>query len=768
MGGAFSEPIPALQAAQPDTNVILNFILREMFRRADLVDMYSLADPEQCSKYIVIASDALEKLFAKQNLYPHKKGGLLYFQRGQVVRQGQQDSCKELAFFFIRIFQTYAALALSILDSDLPSLDPVEILPAAVEKQRAQPLGPGEIPGFQSASKEKSKTWSFFGGGAAAGAAAGASNRVQIGGELTAKSGSFYITNEPYNILNKYLNAPQEGISSTKPLKFSGAPIYVPQSSLYEVNPASSTRTSRADPKPVLLFEFEEFNERKEVTATLLLRQVVEGIRVELENIKIVGTEKSISSLVKSNPLKERFYDDPDPKTSDGKNLPEVIKELLLKGVRQILGERFSIIRLFKEQGLIDSIDSRRTPVKGTRISIVDASAYLRESSIPILYTDSVKIDGRTRDVSIQTVLEITKKESFRENENTYLVHVNFEKMKTSPEGLQSSLETKKERRREFFARSLSSEPRSEKNQRIPEFLQEVFEELLSTAEKGEDDAGIRLQGKASYSYKEGYPKPVNSDRIEEPFKILRIWESLIQSPPVKAHCVARASQLLNIAAIRDPNAKEGFTSVCNLKFAYFKEKSLPTPGKSVLEEHGIYALAKLFVDGIVGASPRITSTEKFQEFGKKMSEFFKKYDSVGAAAGPKSLEDIKETLPAACEGKERIPVQGAMVQQLREKARALLDRQAIHVRNVMRLLFNLFNEQKIRAGAFELNEMVIGGGTEIVNKIAEAARELLTDYYGDCETTYRDGVRLVQEKYRVAPAAPLGAQRASKTKLNK
>ena len=759
MGGAFSEPIPALQAAQPDTNVILNFILREMFRRADLVDMYSLADPEQCSKYIVIASDALEKLFAKQNLYPHKKGGLLYFQRGQAVRQGQQESCKELAFFFIRIFQTYAALALSILDSDLPSLDPVEILPAAVEKQRVQPLGPGEIPGFQSASKEKSKPWSFFGGGG-----------VQVGGELTVKSGSFYITNEPYNLLNKYLNAPQEGISSTKALKFSGAPIYVPQSSLYEVNPSSGTRTTRAEPKPVILFEFEEFNERKEVTATLVLREVDSGIRVELQTIQIVGNEKSISSLVKSNPLKARFYDDPDPKTSDGKNLPEVIKELLVKGIREILGERFSVIRLFKEQGWVDSIDSRRTPVKGTRISLIDASAYLRDSSIPILYTDSVKIDGRSRDVSIQTVLEITKKESFRENENTYIVHVNFEKMKTSPDGLQTSLETKKERRREFFARGAGSEPRSEKNQRIPEFLQEVFEELLSTAEKGENDAGIRLQGKASYTYKEGYPKPLNSDRIEEPFKILRIWESLIQSPPVKAHCVARASQLLNVAAIRDPTAKEGFTSVCNLKFAYFKEKSLPTPGKSVLDEHGLYALAKLFVDGIVGASPRITSTEKFQEFGKKMSEFFKKYDSVGGpAAAPKSLEDIKESLPAACEGKERILVQGAMVQQLRERARALLDRQAIHVRNVMKLLFNLFNEQKIRAGSFELNEMVIGGGTEIVNKIAEAARELLTDYYGDCENTYRDGVRLVQDKYRIAPAsAPLGTAGTSKTKVIK
>jgi hypothetical protein len=220
---------------------------------------------------------------------------------------------------------------------------------------------------------------------------------------------------------------------------------------------------------------------------------------------------------------------------------------------------------------------------------------------------------------------------------------------------------------------------------------------------------------------------------------------------------------LLNIAAIRDPNAKEGFTSVCNLKFAYYKEKSLPTPGKSILEEHGIYALAKLFVDGIVGASPRVTSSEKFQEFGKKMKQFFQKYDEVSGGE-VKSLEDIKESLPSVCEGKERIPVEGVMVQQLREKARALLDRQAIHVKNVMRLLFNLFNEQKIRGGTFELNEMVIGGGTEIVNKIAETARELLMEYYGDCESTYKDGVRLVQEKYRVA-----GPQvQASKTKINK
>ena len=75
MGSALSTPV------ERDTPGILQFILKEMFRRTDLADIYSLADPDRCKRYIIVATDAIESLFLKMNLRPGKKpDGTLYIQ----------------------------------------------------------------------------------------------------------------------------------------------------------------------------------------------------------------------------------------------------------------------------------------------------------------------------------------------------------------------------------------------------------------------------------------------------------------------------------------------------------------------------------------------------------------------------------------------------------------------------------------------------------------------------------------------------------------
>ena len=71
MGGVQSAP------SKDEMPKVLNFILQEMFRRTDLADIYSLADPERCKRYIVVATDALESLFIKMAIRPEKKDGML-------------------------------------------------------------------------------------------------------------------------------------------------------------------------------------------------------------------------------------------------------------------------------------------------------------------------------------------------------------------------------------------------------------------------------------------------------------------------------------------------------------------------------------------------------------------------------------------------------------------------------------------------------------------------------------------------------------------
>ena len=79
-----------LSSGRADTKDILNTILRGMFSRADLIDLYSISDPSKCSKYIVATSGALEKMFAKVNLYPSKgDDGVLFFQKLEGIEKNE-------------------------------------------------------------------------------------------------------------------------------------------------------------------------------------------------------------------------------------------------------------------------------------------------------------------------------------------------------------------------------------------------------------------------------------------------------------------------------------------------------------------------------------------------------------------------------------------------------------------------------------------------------------------------------------------------------
>ena len=197
MGGSVSIP-----TTSQSTKSILEFILRELFRRADLVDMYSLADPTRCSAYLVATGDALNRVFATQMIEPKKgKGGIVYFQRikafqtDPAIKTEQAKLCKELSFYFIRIFQIYGALALSVLDTEIPQTNIEEpIKTRRVGRERYEGLAPGPVRGFEQ--RQSSGWW----GGAL-------SNRVPRDGRTDPRA-SFYITGGRFAMLNKYLDAP--------------------------------------------------------------------------------------------------------------------------------------------------------------------------------------------------------------------------------------------------------------------------------------------------------------------------------------------------------------------------------------------------------------------------------------------------------------------------------------------------------------------------------------------------------------------------------
>jgi hypothetical protein len=747
-----------------EVKTLLNVILKQMFSRADLVDLYSLADPTRCSKYVVVAAKALDKLFLSINLEPRKgPDGKIYFQKLEGIQRAnpmgaeQQHTCKMLAFFFIRIFRIYAALTLSVMDSELPASDPITTETRDMPQRRGLVvINPPHLPGF----KQKNAwgvswgTGSWFGRGGELVQGAFPVAAGQPGG-----SGDYYL--DParaglYVILNKYLLMPSTNpAQSTSDMRFQDVDITIPQNTLYDnTPPAVGGRTVKdftvlpinTRPRPSIFYSFNNGEIYSGVAAELMLSRDTNGnTDVTLENIRFTTGDKQAQRKTLTDKLINRRPGDETPQSKSGKYLPGLIQELLIKAAEQIDPPKFSLVEFFKKFNIIDSMDGR-VAIKETTITIDNPGGMRARLRIPILYKGKFKLE-KEREVSVEIAVEIfgSRKEKIVGEPQQYSISVDMDTMETKPSGLLAMLERKRERTSRFLTGDTdTSTPMDVKGRTVPQYLQNVFDNLLKDVTDGQSTGGL------SYD-REGRPKPYDSEEIPEEYKVKKIWDALVKDPPVKAHCVARAVQLLNVAAINDPSTGEAYSSVCNVKFPYIGNGSLPKPGESVLTSDGINSLAMLFVDQLAGDNfvPRITQTPKFKEFRERLKTSFQRYETVEQMKA--SLRDetnldfkkIKETQMPFCEDNQdmKLKLKGVLITRLRGKVNDLMRQQHLHIARVMQIMFRLFNEKAVRAGNFEINDYILSNGMEALNKLAEEARDLLIDYYSGCEKTYKEGL---------------------------
>lgn len=94
-------------------NVMLNQLTRE--------DLLKLGDQRTCNKYIFLMADTIQKMFKALKIRPSrdKSTGVIYFEKVESLTQRTPETktyCLEIAYFYIRIFQIFGSLALSILD----------------------------------------------------------------------------------------------------------------------------------------------------------------------------------------------------------------------------------------------------------------------------------------------------------------------------------------------------------------------------------------------------------------------------------------------------------------------------------------------------------------------------------------------------------------------------------------------------------------------------------------------------------------------------
>ena len=757
MGGTQSAP-----TSQTDTPQILNFILQEMFRRTDLADIYSLADPDRCKRYIVVATDALESLFIKMSVYPAKaKDGTLYLQSidGLIksmppdIRAKQREYCVELAFFFIRIFQVFGALFLSMYDSRLPLTDPSDVAVTESPARGVAFLNPKDFLGFSNPPPQQS---SWFGSG----------------GELTqGRSASFYIDRaSPYSILNYSLIAPPGGQGDrTTPMRFDGGfPLSIEQASLYSI-PDNMIRTLLPAPQPVIYYYFERNTTTYTVQATLNIAPVG-GPRprynISLTNFIPIG---SWGDNLRSFSIRPEILEEVVPGTapkSIGDNypstraqtLPMVLKVMFDTVVIKALGEPpFSVAKYLKKLGYVQGNFDSNQNISGTHVYLIRGQE--NDSTVKIAYSDKIKVEGEDKPQAITITARMTISKPERESnvsvKTRYRVQLDFGTSDVKPPEYRGLIGIPTGFKYMMFdSESDSSKPSSEVDDlSIPEYLERIFKEITNST-YSDGIKGLKIT-------REGLVQPYDSAQIPDNLKVKKLWTAMAKDPPVKSHCVARAVQLLSLEAIKGNLNAPAYSSVCRLSFGYQKDGSLPTPGKPVVEESGIYAMSLLFFEGLKDSSPNIMDPVAYKEYLRYLKYLFERYPNPNMIidaptvpgqvpnpnAIPANIADIREKAPKFCtdRGDARLSVPKDLAGNLRSVTNNLFSQQKVHFQKALTLIFSIFDRTSAeRDKKLKFNPRVVSGGMPEINRIANDTRNLLLQYYKGCELTYRDGLVMI------------------------
>ena len=736
MGSALSTPV------ERDTPGILQFILKEMFRRTDLADIYSLADPDRCKRYIIVATDAIESLFLKMNLRPGKKpDGTLYIQsiEGLVKsippeeRAKQREYCGELAFFFIRIFQIFGALFLSMYDSRIPSTNPSgELKNTRIEDRPF--INPKNLLGFG-----------------------------QRGGRLSIKNGSFYINNDgsiPYDILNYHLIAPST--DNRDPMRFDKHNLILDQYTLY--NFSTGNRVLKENPEPIVGYYIDYNGINLQIQAKLTVQKKDLVYIVSLTNFEKKGSgwppTKDITKLTIEQVPAERLEETRGPgspplssgntyPTIRGETLPTVLKAMFDKAILEILGEPpLSVVKFLKQFRYISS-GSNADKITGTHVYVLHGQE--NESEVNIVFSDKLESEGKIIDLSIGAKLKITKLEhSDVRPLLKYKAEIIFDadNLKVKPPKYKELLSFP-EHKDIDVASEPGKAPVSEKSVTIPQFLEKVFTDIIKNANDNDNENEYDFKTKDFKRTRDGLIKPYNSDKIPEPLRIKKLWEAMAKDPPVKAHCIARAVQLLSVDAIKGDLSKQPFTSICKLKFAYNKDGSLPYPGKSVISSSGIYALSLLFFEGLENEAPKILDRDDYIKYRENLQYLFEGYTDLENVEEVKPMTDIKATIPQFCKERDQnLPITAKLARNLRGITSDLIRQQQTHFQKALTLIFRLFDRKSIeRDRKLKFSPQILYGGMPEIDAIANDTRDLLLNYYKGCELTYREGLHMVYDE---------------------
>ena len=242
------------------------------------------------------------------------------------------------------------------------------------------------------------------------------------------------------------------------------------------------------------------------------------------------------------------------------------------------------------------------------------------------------------------------------------------------------------------------------------------------------------------------------------------IYSNLTRHRP-QGHCIARAMQLLD-TQVQD---KKSISHICKIKFMDGSRSGLPEKGERLSTSPGLSALSLLFYDVITIGTPQLnigatdihlgkqTSLAQYIDFMKIMARRFMK-DSEDSKTDMTTMtldKILNQRDKYVCDiskiNDNDIIVSDTMRGIVEKTVTALITQQIKHAGKCMEILEKLFQITKNQAGAvinISLHPALINRGFSYLNLINHQVRQLLIDYYSNCEKTYIDGMeKIVTDK---------------------
>lgn len=259
--------------------------------------------------------------------------------------------------------------------------------------------------------------------------------------------------------------------------------------------------------------------------------------------------------------------------------------------------------------------------------------------------------------------------------------------------------------------------------QTIPKYLNNQMMKLFEQAEESLQ-YGIKKG-------KEGYVRPLSDIKTDKILKYTELWQRLSTDKPVKSFCVARALQLLNLSGLNRVAPKSITPMVFNIKFPLVVDKSLPSPGSPIISTPSLKSLQTLYEttpDNILKYSSSSLETRQ-----TKLDKLLKAFNSEG-----KPFEEVFEIDGSLTETEYKSP---QVISQLRNIAIKLFQTQFEHSKKVENLLKKIFTIDS----SITLNPSILDKGIRGIEEVAVEARNLLTDYYSNCQTDYMVGIEILR-----------------------